>query len=250
MERRSTQRWLLGRRWGQIGLVALWALCAAGQSLAKEPPQTARSRAAVARVKDDLTALLSAKGLSWGSPVFIRLTKEPAILEVWMRGVDGYSLAKSYPICAFSGLLGPKTRQGDLQAPEGVYSITSGRMNPWSDFHLSMNLGYPNEYDRGHGYTGQYLMIHGNCVSIGCYAMTDAGIDEIYSLVEAALRAGQQSVPVHAFPFPMTEANRASRAEHPNAAFWSQLAPIWSAFESDHEPPKVRVRNGQYELVK
>lgn len=212
-------------------------------------PETARSRAAEARVAPRLAQEMAAMNLRLGAPVFIRITKESRTLELFVQGGDGrFVRFRTYPICAFSGALGPKLREGDGQAPEGVYLVRSRQLNPASAFHLSFDLGFPNAFDRANGRTGSALMVHGNCVSIGCYAMTDPGIEEIWTAVAAALRGGQGAVPVHAFPFALTPQALAARARDPNAAFWADLAPIWAAFERDARPPAVVVRNGRYAL--
>ena len=154
-----------------------------------------------------LEQALQAQGLEFGSPIFIRIFKESKELEVWVENEGRFRLFKMYPICTFSGDLGPKLQQGDQQSPEGFYFVTPGRMNPNSQYHLSFNLGYPNAFDRYHDRTGDFLMVHGDCVSIGCYAMTDAGIEEIYTIADAALRQGQAFFRVHVFPFRMTTEN-------------------------------------------
>ena len=186
--------------------------------------------------------------LQVGAPVFIRIFKQEAVLELWLKGAKHYQLFRSYPICAFSGALGPKTREGDGQAPEGVYQVALKQMNPASSFHLSFNLGYPNAYDQAHSYTGSALMVHGNCVSIGCYAMTDAKIEEIYTLMARAFSAGQAQIPVHAFPFRLTAPALAANTKHPFIEFWRQLQPIYQAFEDNPLPPRVVVRAGRYEM--
>ncbi|MEA3434469.1 MAG: L,D-transpeptidase family protein, partial [Campylobacterota bacterium] len=132
-----------------------------------------------------------------GDPVFIRIFKEESLLEVWIRTGTEYQHLKDYAICAYSGYLGPKLKEGDRQSPEGFYKVKKHQLNPNSKFHLSFNLGYPNKYDRTHERTGSFLMVHGNCVSDGCYAMTDDKIEEIYMLVESALQKGQKYVQVH-----------------------------------------------------
>jgi murein L,D-transpeptidase YafK len=134
---------------------------------------------------------LSEKGLAFGSPIFIRIFKASAELELWVDNGNIFELFKVNPICNFSGDLGPKLKEGDHQSPEGFYAVSNRQMNPNSSYHLSFNLGFPNRYDRSHNRTGSYLMVHGNCVSIGCYAMTDEGIEEIYVLADAALASGQ-----------------------------------------------------------
>lgn len=190
-----------------------------------------------------------------GAPVFIRIFKDERILELWTRGPGGQDLAKApfqlfatYPVCAMSGTLGPKTRQGDQQAPEGVYTVKTSQLNPNSRYHLAFNIGYPNAYDRSKGYTGDFIMVHGDCVSLGCFAMTDSGIDEIYALVQAALKAGQREVPVHIFPFRLTPENLDRFEGAPWIGFWKDLQPIYQAFEDTHQPPVVSLKKGAYTL--
>lgn len=199
-----------------------------------------------AGVLKKLRPLLTKAGAQAGAPVFIRIFKRSRRLELWAEGGGTYKLVKTWPICTFSGHLGPKLKRGDLQAPEGFYSVTRRALNPNSRFHLSFNLGYPNAYDRAHGRTGDYLMVHGNCVSIGCYAMTDRGIEEIYTLVKAALDKGQRAVPVHIFPFRMTEENMARASRSRWIGFWSNLKTGYDWFERTRRPPAVRVRNKTY----
>ena len=176
---------------------------------AEPPPENSRSRAAIDRVRPALVAALEADGLSLGAPIFLRIFKQENELEVWLENGSSFELFRTYPICKYSGSLGPKLQQGDWQAPEGFYFVRPRQMNPSSRFHLSFNLGYPNAYDRAHGRTGDFLMVHGRCVSVGCYAMTDPVIDEIWTLADAAFRGGQPFFRVHIFPFRMTPENMA-----------------------------------------
>ena len=175
------------------------------------------------RTSKPLPERLSEKGLSLGSPAFIRIFKQESELEVWLVRDGAFALFETYPICAWSGELGPKLAEGDRQAPEGFYAVGLKQLNPGSNYHRAFNLGFPNAYDRAFGRTGSFLMVHGDCVSIGCYAMTDQGIDEIYRIVEAALQQGQREVPVHAFPFRMTGKAMVEKAGHRWAAYWSNL---------------------------
>jgi murein L,D-transpeptidase YafK len=228
-------------------LAALALLAFATPGFAQTVPSSPRARAAEARVTAPLQQALRAQGLTLGAAVFLRITKQPAEVEAWVARPDGaFQKFKTYPICALSGGLGPKTKEGDLQAPEGFYAVAPQQMNPASQFHLSFNLGYPNAYDRHHGRTGSALMVHGNCVSIGCYAMTDPAIEEIWTLMSAAFRAGQSRVWVHAFPFRLTEADIARRKDESLAAWIAELKPAWDAFERTKRPPRVLVRNGRY----
>ncbi len=209
-------------------------------------PVNERSLEVTVRMAEPLRSEFSTSGLTWGSPVFIRIFKEPKRLEMWIKNEKRFTLFKTYPICHFSGQLGPKTKEGDLQAPEGFYEVTPAQMNPNSDYHLSFNLGYPNAFDRVHDYTGSYLMVHGKCVSIGCYAMTDAYIEEIYTLVQTAFEYGQKKVAVHAFPFEMTSQNLANYATHPSADFWKTISEGYRLFEKNALPPRVNVKRKKY----
>ena len=226
-------------RWLVVLLLALVAGAPAARTSAESKVRAGANRIAPA---------LAEAGLVAGDPVFLRLFKEEAELEVWMRpaGASRYQRLKVYPICSYSGTLGPKTREGDGQAPEGFYTVGKGQLNPHSSYHLSFNLGYPNRYEQAQGWTGSYLMVHGSCVSIGCYAMTDAGIEEIYALVAAAIDHGHGPVPVHVFPFRFTPAQERRIAESPFRAFWGQLQAGYAAFERTGMPPRVRVRQGAY----
>ena len=217
--------------------------------LLSEPSGT-RAQAAAARVSPQLKRDLQAAKLVWGAPIFLRIFKRERVLQLWIARSDGvFQHFRDYPICAYSGELGPKTREGDRQAPEGIYQVSLAQLNPASRFHLSFNLGYPNRFDRAHGYTGSALMVHGNCGSIGCYAMTDAKIEEIYTLAETALRAGQAHIAVHAFPFELGEAALAEQSAHRWFPFWRDLQPIYSAFESSKRVPKVAVDDMRYRVT-
>lgn len=212
-----------------------------------QEPAADRAAAAAARVRPALENDLARAGLRWGASAFVRVFKRERELELWLAGADGrYVLFRVWPICTYSGDLGPKQRQGDNQAPEGFYRVARGQLNPVSQFHLAFNLGYPNAYDRAHGRTGNFLMVHGNCVSIGCYAMGNAAIEEIYTLVEAALRGGQPAIDVHAFPFRLEP--DALAAEHASSwhDFWSELSKGYDAFERQHVPPIIAVVGGHY----
>ena len=194
----------------------------------------------------DFQSLLAARDFAMGQPVFMRIFKEEAELEVWMKNGDQFALFKTYPICNYSGDLGPKLREGDRQSPEGFYFVGKSALNPNSSYHLSFNLGFPNAYDRAKDRTGSYLMVHGDCRSIGCYAMTDAGIEEIYGLGEAALDAGQPFFRVHAFPFRMTDARMARAIADRWYPFWRNLKQGYDAFEERFVPPDVTVNGGKY----
>jgi murein L,D-transpeptidase YafK len=186
--------------------------------------------------------------------VFIRIIKttpenDKGVLQMWKRGSDDrFHLDRSFDICTWSGALGPKLREGDGQSPEGFYFITPASLNPNSSYHLSFNLGFPNAYDRAHGRTGSFLMVHGDCVSIGCYAMTDDGIEDIYADVEAAFEGGQSFIRVHIFPFEMTEEELNLHSGSDNHAFWTNLKSGWDWFETNGVPPNVTVSEKLYQF--
>lgn len=214
---------------------------------AKKIPKSSRSINAENSVKDSLIKQLSSYDLEYGAPIFIRIFKESSQLELWLKNDLGhFVLFKSYAICSFSGELGPKLKQGDWQSPEGFYFVKPIQLNPWSQYHLSFNLGFPNRFDRAHNRTGSALMVHGDCVSIGCYAMTDPQINEIYSLASAALEKGQPFFRVHAFPFKMTDERLAKEAENTWFSFWQNLKTGYDIFEQSGIPPNVTVDNKQY----
>jgi murein L,D-transpeptidase YafK len=217
-----------------------------GVLAAADVPTSSRSQAAIKRVTPKLEAELGAKGLEFGAPVFLRIFKSTRELEVWIENGSRFDRFKTYRICTFSGGLGPKIRTGDHQSPEGFYFVNPPRMNPSSQFHLSFNLGFPNTYDRAHGRTGNFLMVHGNCVSVGCYAMTNDGIEEIYALADAALRKGQPFFRVHVFPFHMTGKNLENHRDSRWLGFWRNLKEGYDWFMETGRPPNVEVKDRRY----
>lgn len=218
-----------------------------------EQARSDRSKLAIERQTPKIATTLKTQKQKAGSPVFIRIIKSvdgslsDGYLELFLGDVTGaFQKYKTWPICTYSGALGPKLKEGDRQSPEGFYFVRPGQMNPNSNYHLSFNLGYPNAYDRAHGRTGSFLMVHGNCVSIGCYAMTDPVIEEIYTIMTAAFDKGQPFVRVHIFPFEMTADNLATVASDPNIEFWTNLKDGWDFFENQNRPPNVTVQNKSY----
>ena len=207
-------------------------------------PRSSRSREVVKRVSPDLAEAFRVKGLRLGQPVFIRVFKQEMALEVWIEPSPGhaYELFKTYPVANYGGMgVGPKLQEGDRRAPEGFYFIRPNQLNPNSRYHLSFNLGYPNAYDRLHGRTGSFLMVHGGRASIGCYAMTDPQIEEIYTIVEKALTSGQSFVRVHAFPFAMSDHMIRCHGNTLQQAFWKNLKEGYQIFEKTKRPPQVSV---------
>jgi murein L,D-transpeptidase YafK len=201
---------------------------------------------ATAPESGNLNARLAARGLELGAPVFIRIFKREFELELWVKRANHFELFAVYPICTWSGKLGPKLIEGDQQAPEGFYTVDAKALNPVSRWHRSFNLGFPNAYDRAHGRTGSFVMLHGGCSSIGCYAVTNAVIDELWHIVTSALQHGQPRVQVHVFPFRMTEENLASHAQSPWATFWRELKRGYDLFEVSQLPPRITLCHGNY----
>ena len=198
-------------------------------------------------IPNETIMLLGKKRMDVKAPIFIRIYKEESELEVWKLRDDGrYYHLKTYPICNWSGALGPKLREGDRQSPEGFYTITTEQMNPNSQYHLAFNLGYPNPFDKSNKRTGDALMVHGGCGSSGCYAMTDALMEELYALVREAFDGGQQVVHVHAFPFRMTKENMTRHARSEWRGFWRTLKEGYDYFELARQVPAIAVCNRRY----
>ena len=224
------------------------AAVAAGLALGACNPDTIPTTGrAMAPLSDKMVEEIANKNMDKDSPILVRIFKEEAELEVWKKNKDGeFALLKTYPVCRWSGDLGPKKKQGDRQAPEGFYAITRGQMNPNSDYYLAFNTGYPNAFDRAWGRTGSELMVHGDCSSRGCYAMTDEQIQEIYALARDAFFGGQREFQFEAFPFRMTALNMAKHRNNPNFAFWKMLKEGYDSFEATHQEPKIAVCEKRY----
>ena len=202
---------------------------------------------AMKALSPQMLTLLDQKRMPKESPILVRIFKEESELEVWKQDTTGrFELLKVYPICRWSGDLGPKITEGDRQAPEGFYTITPGLMNPNSNYYLAINTGFPNAYDRANDRHGGFLMIHGDCSSRGCYAMTDEQIGEIYSLARESFLGGQPSFQIQAYPFRMTPTNLARHRTSPHLAFWKMLKIGNDHFEATHLEPKVDVCDKHY----
>lgn len=245
--------------WRRLLLAALAAtgltlLCPAANhhSWAMSRPAGSEGRPDMEALRAPMAERLREAGFRAGDPVFMRIFKEERLLELWMQPAGSpeapFRLFAVYPICAMSGTLGPKLKQGDRQAPEGFYAVGLKQFNPHSRFHLSFNIGYPNSYDRSHGCTGDFIMVHGNCVSEGCFAMTDRFIEEIYGLAQDALRGGQPFFRIHIFPFRLNAENLRRHAASNWLSFWEMLRPGYDYFERHKLPPDIVVRNKAYAL--
>jgi murein L,D-transpeptidase YafK len=189
---------------------------------------------------------LAAVGFALGRPILIRIFKSEAQLEVWMDAGTQFKLFAIYPVCNWSGALGPKLTEGDRQSPEGLYSIGPRQLRRIGRWPRSLDLGYPNTLDRALGRTGSYVLVHGGCTSTGCFAMTDPAMAEIFTLSEAALARGQKRIEVHVFPFRMTPETLAAHAGSEWSAFWSNLKEAYDLFERTRVPPAVRICHKRY----
>ncbi len=227
----------------RLSIVAGMAVALAG---CQDDPRFASTRH-LAPLSPKLVALLNEKGMAKSEPVLIRSFKKEAEIEVWKRTGSGeYALLKTYPICRWSGQLGPKVREGDRQAPEGFYAITPAQLNPNSSYYLSFDTGFPNAYDRANGRSGSFLMVHGACSSRGCFSMTDEQIAEIYALGRESFAGGQRSFQFQSFPFRMTAENMARHRNDPNIAFWRMLKEGSDHFELTRREPQVGVCGKRY----
>jgi murein L,D-transpeptidase YafK len=223
-----------------VVIVASLGGCSTTVNTPKATVRTGTVRALTLRQMESLN-------MDRAAPVLIRIYKEESTLEVWKQDrTSKFALLNTYPICKFSGHLGPKIRRGDYQAPEGFYDITPNQMNPNSSEYLAFNTGFPNAFDRSLERTGSFLMVHGGCESVGCYAMTDYAMEEIYGLVSEAFQGRQKKVQLEAFPFRMTAENLASHADDPNMPFWKMLKTGSDAFFAAGQPPMVAVCDRRY----
>jgi murein L,D-transpeptidase YafK len=233
-----------------IRLVAATAVCAlalAGCSAENFAFGPDGNKKHLRAISPQTMSLMQEKGMSKDSPILLRIYKEESELEIWKKTTAGrYELLKKFPICKWSGELGPKIKTGDRQAPEGFYFIRPEQMNPHSSYHLAFNLGFPNDFDRAHNRTGAHLMVHGDCSSSGCYAMTDEQIADIFALAREAFDGGQLAFQVQAFPFRMTSANLARHRNNPHVPFWRMLKEGSDHFDVTRQEPKIDVCNRRY----
>lgn len=224
-------------QWLAIALAAVWLSACQDSGIPKE----------LRPVPPSLVAKMHLLDMTETSPIFVRLYKESSEMEIWKQRDNGdYALLKTYQICKWSGSLGPKKKEGDRQAPEGIYIVGPGQMNPASHYYLSFNIGYPNTFDRSLGRTGSNLMVHGACSSAGCYSMTDADAGEIFALARDSFRGGQTSFQIQALPFRMTAENLAKHKDDENMPFWRMLKVGSDNFDLTLRPPKVDICDHQY----
>lgn len=259
-----TSRRYAARRGGYAGLLATALLLAGSggsQAITIElkdvaPDRIERQRAAAAgriplpQTPDvgRLADRLRDAGVKSGAPMMMRIFKETSELEIWLEKGDRFHLFATYPICHWSGTLGPKLREGDKQTPEGFYAITARQLRHIGRWSRAINLGYPNAFDRAHKRDGSYILMHGGCSSVGCFAMTNPVMKEIHGLAKAAIGNGQRYVPMHVFPFRMTDAALAARADSPWHDFWLTLKDGYTSFERTGRPPRISLCRGAYHV--
>jgi murein L,D-transpeptidase YafK len=195
-----------------------------------------------------LNERLAEKGLKLGSPVMLRAFKSESELEVWIRKDDAYVKFATYPVCHWSGTLGPKLHEGDHQTPEGFYTVARPQMHHVGRWPRSLNLGFPNVYDKVLARNGSHILVHGGCSSVGCFAMTNSVIEEIYNFADQAIAGGQTFVPVHVFPFRMTDENLRLQKNSPWQSFWANLKEGYDIVERSGRPPRVSVCEGRYKF--
>jgi murein L,D-transpeptidase YafK len=222
------------------------------QSFVDSQLKNARVKVAKAETDTTVKSLFSQQGLSFPSnKIFIRIFKAESILELWAENpkTKQFVMIKTYPVCAMSGVLGGKNRIGDYQVPEGFYVINA--YNPNSNYHLSVQINYPNAYDSFWKKTGGAICIHGYCASAGCIAITDDPIKELYWIIINAKSAGQSQIPVHIFPTQLSDAKLAA-LKYANAteteitSFWDMIKIGYDYFETHRKLPTVTVVKGKY----
>jgi murein L,D-transpeptidase YafK len=231
------------RSFAGLSIIGVFALLLSGCVSSTLDIDSKSTQAIPAKVKGEMAK----KQMRADGAVLVRIFKQESELEVWKRTPTGrFALLKTYPICRWSGDLGPKKKTGDRRAPEGFYMVNASQLNPKSRYYLSFNLGFPNRLDAAYGYTGDALMVHGACSSQGCYAMTDEAMAEIYPVVRDALKGGQPGFQVQAFPFRMTPQNMAANQSHPDFAFWKNIKEGYDIFEVTKRQPQVSYCGGKY----
>lgn len=181
--------------------------------------------------------------------------KAESELDLYVKSPENstYKKLKTYSICAKSGNLGPKLKQGDQQVPEGFYHID--RFNPVSSYYLSLGINYPNKADKVKSKVknlGGDIFIHGNCVTIGCLPMTDENIKEIFLYAVYAKNNGQQEIPVYIFPFNMNSKNcthyrKKNKTNSELLDFWNNLKLGWDNFDKNKTELTIKInKEGNY----
>ncbi len=216
-------------------------------SCTSSPNQAVISARAVTPIPATTLAALDQISSSRDAPILIRAYKKESEIEIWKQTKSGtFALMKTYPVCRWSGQLGPKTHEGDRQVPEGFYTVTPSQMNPNSALWLAFNVGYPNAMERSLGRNGGDIMVHGTCSSRGCFAMTNEQIEEIYAVMRESFAGGQKSIQFQSYPFHMTAENLAKFRNDPNLPFWKNLKEGSDRFEVTKVEPAVGYCGSRY----
>jgi murein L,D-transpeptidase YafK len=231
-----------------------------GEAPAKAPNQkrlpsanvrvTSIGAAAIERTRQRLSFAYSDLGLSLGAPLYLRLIRDQARLEVWAkpRSENSYVRLRTFKLCGKNGVLGPRQSARTGQA-EGFYAITPSQMRPVGVTYLGFGFGWPNAYDQKRGWKGAPSLVQAGCTTGRHYGLTDQDMEEVYTMVYFALRAGQTNVPLHIFPFQMSPFKMLQIGTGAKASFWNELAPAWQAFERTKTPPQVRVQGRRYRII-
>ena len=189
--------------------------------------------------------------------IYLRAFKTEKKIELWAKNISDsvFVLIKEFSICDISGDVGPKRRYRDLQVPEGFYHITN--LNPYSKYYLSMQINYPNASDsiRGvHGHLGNFIFIHGECVSSGCVAITNDKIKELFVYCIESYNSGQKEIGLTIFPAKLNDNNysfltkRYSKYKD-EISLWADLKKSYDLFEQSKMPPSVKfLRDGTHEV--
>lgn len=233
--------------------ILLFSMSVFAQEFKKDQRRYSRVRDAYKNKETVVLEKFKTAGFSsLSQDILIRAFKHERILEVWAKNskTDSYILVTEYKFFGFSGELGPKRQQGDLQIPEGYYFID--RFNPVSSFHLSLGLNYPNKSDiiLKNGNAGGDIFIHGNTCTIGCIPISDKYIEELYVIAVEARNAGQTKVPVYIYPYKLNEHKMSEFSDfkqHFN--FWNNLKPGYDYFEKHRKLPKFSINHkGNYKF--
>ena len=228
--------------------IFLSATCYSQQGFKESQQSYSRVQGAYEKKGEQIQEMLTAHNLNVATlELYLLAFKQEKLLEVWARnkGDERFSLLTSYEICKTSGIPGPKRMQGDLQIPEGFYHISA--WNPWSNFHLSMCINYPNPSDRILGVKGKLggdICIHGSCVTIGCLPLTDEPIKELYILCVETRNNGQSRIPLTIYPARLSQEKYSQLMDEYSADadrldLWKDLFTAYQLFISTKQLPEI-----------
>ncbi len=217
-----------------------------------------RVREAYAGKEKTVIKNLAAHSISRDSlRVYLRAFKTEKKIELWAKNSSDsvFKMIKEFPICHISGYIGPKRRYKDLQVPEGFYHISG--LNPYSKYYLSMQINYPNASDsiRGvPGRLGNFIFIHGECVSSGCIAITNERIKELFVYCIEAYNSGQEEIGLTIFPAQLNDSMYSLLTTNfskykDDISLWADLKKSYDFFEKHKVPPTVKfLPDGTHEV--